>query len=49
MMTPADWGKPIDVDEKWIHLVDDNVKASKFRLTSSARGVSNEVSISAQY
>jgi hypothetical protein len=28
-MTPAEWGKPIDVDEKWIHFVDENVKASK--------------------
>lgn len=29
VMTPAEWGKPIDVDEKWIHFVDDNVKDSK--------------------
>lgn len=28
VMTPAEWGKPIDVDEKWIAFVDDNVKAS---------------------
>ncbi|PMD62260.1 uncharacterized protein K444DRAFT_610362 [Hyaloscypha bicolor E] len=27
VMTPAEWGKPIDVDEKWIHFVDENVKA----------------------
>jgi protein-ribulosamine 3-kinase len=31
VMTPAEWGKPIDVDEKWIHFVDENVKASKLR------------------
>ncbi|KAJ1324156.1 protein-ribulosamine 3-kinase [Microdochium nivale] len=30
VMTPAEWGKPIDVDEKWIEFVDDNVKA-KFK------------------
>jgi hypothetical protein len=29
VMTPAEWGKPIDVDEKWIHFVDENVKESK--------------------
>lgn len=33
VMTPAEWGKPIDVDEKWIHFVDENVKASKFRIS----------------
>ncbi|TGO44378.1 hypothetical protein BCON_0531g00010 [Botryotinia convoluta] len=27
VMTPAEWGKPIDVDEKWISFVDENVKA----------------------
>ncbi|PQE15600.1 Fructosamine Ketosamine-3-kinase protein [Rutstroemia sp. NJR-2017a BBW] len=27
VMTPAEWGKPIDVDEKWIDFVDDNVRA----------------------
>ncbi len=38
VMTPVEWGKPIDVDEKWIHFVDDNVKASKFRTSQfSAR------------
>lgn len=35
VMTPAEWGKPIDVDEKWIHFVDENVKASKFRTSKS--------------
>lgn len=29
VMTPAEWGKPIDVAEEWIHFVDDNVKESK--------------------
>lgn len=29
VMTPAEWGKPIDVDEKWIGFVDENVKASE--------------------
>ena len=29
VMTPAEWGTPIDVDEEWIHFVDENVKASK--------------------
>ncbi|TVY87259.1 Ketosamine-3-kinase [Lachnellula willkommii] len=27
VMTPAEWGKPIGVDEKWIQFVDENVKA----------------------
>ncbi|KAJ5691580.1 hypothetical protein N7488_012315 [Penicillium malachiteum] len=27
VMTPAEWGKPIDVDAKWIDFVDKNVKA----------------------
>jgi hypothetical protein len=35
VMTPAEWGKPIDVDEKWIHFVDENVKASKFGTSKS--------------
>lgn len=35
VMTPAEWGKPIDVDEKWIHFVDDNVKASESNLVCS--------------
>ncbi|XMA18953.1 hypothetical protein WAI453_011744 [Rhynchosporium graminicola] len=29
IMTPAEWGKPIDVHEKWIRFVDENVQ-SKF-------------------
>ncbi len=29
VMTPAEWGKPIDVAEKWIHFVDDNVRDSE--------------------
>ena len=29
VMTPAEWGKPIDVEEKWIQFVDDNVSASE--------------------
>lgn len=28
VMTPAEWGKPIDVNEKWTTFVDDNVMAS---------------------
>lgn len=28
VMTPAEWGRPIEVDEKWIGFVDENVKAS---------------------
>ncbi|OQE05100.1 hypothetical protein PENVUL_c027G07651 [Penicillium vulpinum] len=27
VMTPAEWGQPIDVEAKWIDFVDDNVKA----------------------
>lgn len=34
VMTPAEWGKPIDVDEKWIDFVDDNVKASTHFVTT---------------
>lgn len=30
VMTPKEWGKPIDVDKSWIEFVDDNVKASEF-------------------
>ena len=29
-MTPAEWGKPIDVAEQWIHFVDDSVRDSEF-------------------
>jgi hypothetical protein len=41
VMTPAEWGKPIDVDEKWIAFVDDNVKASTCSVTlfAPARGI----------
>ena len=28
LMTPEEWGKPIDVAEEWIHFVDDNVALS---------------------
>ena len=35
VMTPAEWGKPIDVDAKWIDFVDDNVKASKLTTATS--------------
>jgi hypothetical protein len=37
VMTPEEWGKPIDVDEKWIHFVDENVKASKLTTADSMR------------
>ena len=30
VMTPAEWGKPIDVAEQWIHFVDESVKDSEF-------------------
>lgn len=36
VMTPAEWGKPIEVDEKWIHFVDENVQASQCTELSSA-------------
>lgn len=29
VMTPAEWGKPIDVAEEWIYFVDDSVKHSE--------------------
>ena len=29
VMTPEEWGKPIDVAEKWIHFVDDSVVDSR--------------------
>lgn len=32
VMTPAEWGKPIDVDDKWIEFVDENVKAGTCRI-----------------
>ena len=35
VMTPAEWGKPIDVAEEWIHFVDDNVVASEFTSVKS--------------
>lgn len=38
VMTPAEWGKPIGVDEKWIQFVDENVKASRFRTRKSDDG-----------
>lgn len=38
VMTPAEWGKPIDVDEKWIPFVDENVKASTCSLALFAPG-----------
>lgn len=38
VMTPAEWGKPIDVDERWIAFVDDNVKASTCFLILFAPG-----------
>lgn len=38
VMTPAEWGKPIDVDEKWIAFVDENVKASTRSIALFAPG-----------
>lgn len=29
VMTPAEWGKPIDVAEQWIHFVDNSVRDSE--------------------
>lgn len=34
VMTPKEWGKPIDVAEEWIHFVDDSVKASRFMVST---------------
>lgn len=48
-MTPAEWGKPIDVDEKWIHFVDDNVKASKFTFAIPTSALLTEFSIPARH
>ena len=37
VMTPEEWGKPIDVAEEWIHFVDDNVVASKLSTAKLCR------------
>ena len=34
VMTPEEWGKPIDVAEKWIHFVDDSVVESRSVISS---------------
>ena len=42
VMTPAEWGKPIDVAEEWIYFVDDNVKDSRVVLLLPAVAVADQ-------
>ena len=51
VMTPEEWGKPIDVAEEWIHFVDDNVVASKLSTANSVglRLMLNELRVTTRH
>lgn len=47
VMKPAEWGKQLGFDEKWIAFVDDNMKASTCFVTlfASGRGICYQANI----